>query len=258
MGMSMTYRAIAFDTGGTVLDWHSGLMEHVMKVHAWQSIDFDRHAFVNTWRRNTMTGIVGQVRPGFHMDDVHWRTLARTIEAFNLPMPAADAIDRLWRGWHQLRTWPDFGPALTRLRQYAPVLSFTMLPTALVVDVSRLNGISWDAVISCQMIGVYKPHPEAYQTMAQWLALPPPRDTHGGLPQFRPERCARCRLQDGVREPTRRMGASRAARPVAQPEIRPCVRSVRPTGDRNTGMKPPYRYEQIPIQPPCRLVIAHP
>ena len=173
MGMSMTYRAIAFDTGGTVLDWHSGLMEHVMKVHAWQSIDFDRHAFVNTWRRNTMTGIVGQVRPGFHMDDVHWRTLARTIEAFNLPMPAADAIDRLWRGWHQLRTWPDFGPALTRLRQYAPVLSFTMLPTALVVDVSRLNGISWDAVISCQMIGVYKPHPEAYQTMAQWLALPP-------------------------------------------------------------------------------------
>ena len=48
-----------------------------------------------------------------------------------------------------------------------------MLPTALVVDVSRRNGIEWDAIISCEMIGVYKPHAQAYLTAARWLNLEP-------------------------------------------------------------------------------------
>jgi 2-haloacid dehalogenase len=82
-------------------------------------------------------------------------------------------LDQLWRGWHQLRAWPDFPAALEKLRRHRPVVSFTMLPTALVMDVSRSNGISWDAIISCQMIGVYKPNPQAYHTAALWLGMAP-------------------------------------------------------------------------------------
>ena len=169
----MDYRAIAFDTGGTVLDWHSSMLDEVKQVHAWQALAFDRHEFVNTWRRNTMKGIVGQVSPAFHMDDVHWNALEETIAAFGLPHPSAEVLDQLWRGWHRLRAWPDFPAALEKLRQRLPVVSFTMLPTALVVDVSRANGITWDAIISCQMIGVYKPHPQAYQKTARWLGIAP-------------------------------------------------------------------------------------
>jgi 2-haloacid dehalogenase len=169
----MDYRAIAFDTGGTVLDWHSSMLDEVKQVHAWQALAFDRHEFVNTWRRNTMKGIVGQVRPAFHMDDVHWKALEETISAFRLPPPSPEVLDQLWRGWHRLRAWSDFPAALEKLRQRLPVVSFTMLPTSLVVDVSRANGITWDAIISCQMIGVYKPHPQAYQTAARWLGIAP-------------------------------------------------------------------------------------
>jgi 2-haloacid dehalogenase len=50
-----------------------------------------------------------------------------------------------------------------------------MLPTSLVVDVSRKNGLTWDAIISCEMIGVYKPHAQAYATAAKWLNLRPAR-----------------------------------------------------------------------------------
>jgi len=39
---------------------------------------------------------------------------------------------------------------LRALRQRLPVVSFTMLPLPLVIDVSRLNGLVWDAVVSCQ------------------------------------------------------------------------------------------------------------
>ncbi|MEO7152397.1 MAG: HAD family hydrolase, partial [Burkholderiaceae bacterium] len=157
----MRTQAVAFDTGGTVLDWHGSLVDELAAVAAWQGVAFDRHDFVNEWRRRTMKGIVGQVRPAFHMDDVHLEALDAVIEAYALPRLDAAARQGLWRAWHRLRAWPDFAPALAALRAQLPVVSFTMLPTALVVAVSRRNGIAWDAIISCEMIGAYKPHAEA-------------------------------------------------------------------------------------------------
>jgi len=169
----MRYKAVAFDTGGTVLDWHGSIVEELDGVGDWQRLTFDRHAFVNEWRRRTLKGIVGQFRPGFDMDDVHLRTLDETVAQFALAPLAEPQRRDLWRVWHRLRAWPDFAPAIARLRDQVPVVSFTMLPTSLVVDVSRRNSITWDAIVSCQMIGVYKPHPEAYRTAAAWLGMKP-------------------------------------------------------------------------------------
>lgn len=81
----MRYDAIAFDTGGTVLDWHGSLVDELAQVTRWQGIGFELHQFANDWRRHTMKGIVGQVRPAFNMDDVHLAALDETIREFGLP-----------------------------------------------------------------------------------------------------------------------------------------------------------------------------
>ena len=173
--MKPSYDAVAFDTGGTVLDWHGSLVHELGRVPAWHGAAFDKHEFANAWRRATMKGIVGQSQPAFNMDDVHLRTLDETAQAFGLPPLNPQDRHDLWRAWHRLRAWPDFAPALAKLRTRLPVVSFTMLPTSLVVDVSRRNGLAWDAIISCEMIGVYKPNQEAYVTAARWLNLAPER-----------------------------------------------------------------------------------
>ena len=49
----------------------------------------------------------------------------------------------------------DFGGALRRLQQRRICVSFTILILPLIVDVSRHNGIDWDAVIPCEMLRVY-------------------------------------------------------------------------------------------------------
>ncbi|MBU1361878.1 MAG: haloacid dehalogenase type II [Gammaproteobacteria bacterium] len=169
----MKLSAIAFDTGGTVLDWHSGVVRALNRIVTPHEPALDVHAFANDWRRRTMATIVGQSRPSFNMDDAHRSTLDDTLAAFGLASLGDDERHALWRTWHELDAWPDFPAAMARLRRALPVVSFTMLPTALVVDVSRRNGLAWDAIISCEMIGVYKPHREAYETAARWLALPP-------------------------------------------------------------------------------------
>jgi 2-haloacid dehalogenase len=169
----MKIKAIAFDTGGTVLDWHSGLVGAMARASEANDIAVDCHAAVNDWRRRAMKGIVGQVQPAFNMDDVHRITLDETLAAFGLGSITLIERQAILHAWHQVATWSDFPPALHRLRQLLPVVSLTMLPTALVVDVSRKNGFHWDAIISCEMIGVYKPHAQAYLTAARWLAMQP-------------------------------------------------------------------------------------
>ena len=62
---------------------------------------------------------------------------------------------------------------LPKLRERYIVASFTILSTRLIVDTARANGLSWDAVISCEMIGAYKLLPIAYRTAARWLQLDP-------------------------------------------------------------------------------------
>jgi len=166
-------QALTFDTGGTVLDWHGGLITAFERVGARNGVYREWHSLANDWRRRTMKGIVGQRLPDFHMDDVHRRTLDDTLAHFGLGGFSDDDRLELWRTWHRLDAWPDFPGALAAIRERLPVVSFTMLPTSLIVDVSRRNGITWDAIISCEMIGVYKPHPEAYQTAARWLGLAP-------------------------------------------------------------------------------------
>ena len=154
-----------------MLDWHGSLAGEVRDLRAEQFRDVDPGEFVNEWRRRTMRVIVGQVRPAFDMDDVHLRALDETVAHFGMSPLEGSTRQRLWQGWHRLRAWPDFPPALSRLRERIPVVSFTMLPLPLVLDVSRINGLTWDAIVSCQMIGVYKPHRDAYETALTWLGL---------------------------------------------------------------------------------------
>ena len=99
--------------------------------------------------------------------------LDRVLADHKLDPLTAEDRDAVWRTWHALDAWPDFPAALARLRKKYVVASFTLLTTSLVVDVSKRNGIDWDAIISCEMIGMYKTRPEAYMTAAKWLQLDP-------------------------------------------------------------------------------------
>jgi len=169
----MPIRALTFDTGGTVLNWHGGLVSRLTEVCGDRAAGLDMHRVANDWRRRAMKRIVGQRHPDFNMDDVHRESLEETLTAFGLAGLNADERQALWRAWYELDAWPDFPPALEALRVSLPVVSFTMLPTALVMSVSRRNGLAWDAIVSCEMFGVYKPHAEAYATAARWIGLPP-------------------------------------------------------------------------------------
>lgn len=166
-------KVLAFDTGGTILDWHGGLVAAFAECGARRGVALDWHELANEYRRRAMKRMLGAVKPGYNIDDVHRAVLGELLEesrgaAFTEADRAAIAGT-----WHRLDVWPDFVPAFSRLRARRPCVSFTILSLALVVAVSRRNGIAWDAVIPCEMLGLYKPRPEAYRLAAKFLGVAP-------------------------------------------------------------------------------------
>jgi 2-haloacid dehalogenase len=131
----MKLQALAFDTGGTVLDWHSGLVRALAGIGSRHGIERDWHAMANDWRRRTMKHIVGQVHPAFQMDDVHRRVLDETLSAFGVPVLTAVERDELWRTWHQLDAWLDFVPALAALRESLMQQAMALVEVGAVISV---------------------------------------------------------------------------------------------------------------------------
>lgn len=169
----MAIKALAFDTGGTILDWHSGISRALATVGARHSLEADWRDITNEYRRRSLKAILGQVHPEFNFDHVHRRVLDDVVVQFGLDTFTAEDREEIWRTWHMLDAWPDFAAAQQRLRRKYIVVSLTLLTTSLVIDVSKRNGLDWDAIISCEMVGIYKTRPEPYLTAAKWLQLEP-------------------------------------------------------------------------------------
>jgi 2-haloacid dehalogenase len=165
-------KVLAFDTGGTVLDWHAGLTAAMAAWGTVRGIERDWHALANEHRRRSLRRMTNTIDPGFDIDDVHRDVLSELFDENGLG-GSTEERQEIAEHWHRLDAWPDFAAALHRLRRHRICVSFTILSLSLIVDVSRRNGIDWDAVIPCEMLRVYKPHPDAYRRAAAFLDVEP-------------------------------------------------------------------------------------
>jgi len=166
-------KVLAFDTGGTILDWHSGISAALGECGARRGVSHDWSSLTNEYRRRALRRMVGQVDPPFNIDDAHRDLLDDLLGEAGIAAFTAEDRATIAAGWHLLDAWSDFVPALERMKRRYVCVAFTILSLALVVAVSRRNGIVWDAVIACEMLRVYKTQPEAYRRTAQLLQTPP-------------------------------------------------------------------------------------
>jgi 2-haloacid dehalogenase len=166
-------KVLAFDTGGTILDWHSGIVQLLAETGARRGVERDWHDLANLYRRRSLGRMLGAVAPDFTIDDVHRQVLDDVFGESGIGEFSDSDCHAIAQRWHELDAWPDFAPALARLRRRYVCVSFTILSLSLVIDVSRRNAILWDTVIPCEMLSVYKTRPEAYRRAAAHLAVEP-------------------------------------------------------------------------------------
>ncbi|MDE2987712.1 MAG: haloacid dehalogenase type II [Chloroflexota bacterium] len=167
-------KALAWDIGGTIFDWHHTIKGEVSAIAEAQGAELDVAAFTNMWRF-TMFKRLQLVRrgdlPWLNADQLHRRVLDEVMEAHPQLKLDPSERDELNQVWHRMNAWPGSAECLEALRSRYKVTVLTVMSWAIAVDCSKHNGISWDGILSCEFLGHYKPEPEAYHASAKYLGL---------------------------------------------------------------------------------------
>ena len=169
-------RVLTFDVGGSVFDWQSSTQAAVQELAKERSVELDVPAFCFQWRRR-MFETLAEVRKGNlswrNADQIHLAVLDELGEQHRELGLTSEDKHRLNSAWHRMDVWEDVPDALIRLREHYVVSILTVLSLSIVVDSSRHAGIDWDAYLSCEFLGVYKPEAEAYQKAARLFGAEP-------------------------------------------------------------------------------------
>ncbi len=171
-------RALTFDVGGTVFDWHHTIRDEVRALAAARGVAdaVDPTRFANDWRRR-MFELLGRVRSGdlpwMNADALHRMALDDVAPQHAMLALTAGDRDDLNRVWHRLNAWPDAADAIAALRSRYTVVVLTVLSWSIAVDSSKAAGVGWDGILSCEFLGHYKPDAAAYHAGVAALGIRP-------------------------------------------------------------------------------------
>jgi 2-haloacid dehalogenase len=165
-------RVLAFDTFGTVTDWHSG----VSAVLNDQFPGLDGSELALAWRRTyspALADVEAGLRPWTLLDDLHREALDRLLRERGIDDATTDQIQRAVHAWHTIPGWPEAAESLRRLKTRYIVCALSNGNVALLTEMAKLNDFAWDFIGGADIWRHYKPSPEVYLGMAELMQVEP-------------------------------------------------------------------------------------
>jgi 2-haloacid dehalogenase len=169
-------KALTFDVGGSVFDWQTPIRAAIIDLNSDRGTDINEAEFALDWRAEFFK-VLGAVRDGsrpwMSADAILRAALDELDGRYRTLALSGGDKESLTRVWHHMHAWPEVPEAVARLRTRYPVVVLTILSVSIVIDCSRRSGLAWDAILSGELIGHYKPDPECYLAAARLLQLEP-------------------------------------------------------------------------------------
>ena len=172
---------------GTCLDWHSSitpvlrqaLRETAHTSSIQQATDVEISNLALAWREGFFEEIHARFRAGLpqeDIDDTHRRVLRvvlRSAEWMDFSWMSDERVERCVQAWHSQRAWPDVLTALPKLRERFDVVVLANGTTRLQVDITKSAGLSFDMLLSSELLGLTKPDPVIYRRALELLKMEP-------------------------------------------------------------------------------------
>jgi len=167
-------KALLFDVFGTVVDWRTGIAREVESVAKKNNISLDPFDFADAWRAEYQPAmeVIRNGRRSFTILDIlHMDNLKKIAPKFNLHNIPDEDFKFLVTAWHRLPGWPDSSEGLNALKNKYILATQSNGNIALIVNMAKFSNLNWDVILGAEVIGYYKPEPEAYLKACRALDL---------------------------------------------------------------------------------------
>ena len=169
-------KALLFDVFGTVVDWRSGIANEVKKIANKNKIVINANDFADAWRAEYQPAME-EIRKGNRsftiLDILHMENLKKISSRFGLDKLSSNDFDLLVKAWHRLPGWPDSSEGLNKLKTKFIIATQSNGNIALMVNMAKYSNLNWDVILGAEVVGHYKPEPEAYLKACRALHLNP-------------------------------------------------------------------------------------
>ncbi|MGH3727071.1 MAG: haloacid dehalogenase type II [Mycobacterium sp.] len=168
----MRYKAYLFDVQGTLLDF----FEPVSHAVAQHLPDVDASAFTRAWRADyfdRVAKLTQSVDDWTRVQGLYADGFAEVCESFGLTRPDPATAKAAASSWQRLIPWPDVPAGLAAVRARAVVATLSNTDMATMVNLFKRLEISWDAVLTAEVFGSFKPDPEVYRGALRYLGVEP-------------------------------------------------------------------------------------
>jgi 2-haloacid dehalogenase len=170
-------KALIFDVFGTVVDWRTSIAREAEVFFGRHGIgDVDPIEFAHAWRslyQPAMSRVRSGEIPFTKLDVLHRWNLDELFRRYGIGGIEEAEVDHFNRAWHRLDPWPDTAEGLTRLKAKFIIATQSNGNIALMVNMAKRAGLPWDVILGSEVVGHYKPCPDAYINCADALGLPP-------------------------------------------------------------------------------------
>ena len=169
-------KALLFDVFGTVVDWRTGIETEVQMIAKKYNIELNADDFADAWRAEYQPAME-QIRSGKRsftiLDILHLENLKKIAPRFNLNNLSNEDLNFLVSAWHRLPGWPDSSQGLNKLKKKFILATQSNGNIALMVNMAKYSNLSWDVILGAEVLGHYKPEPQAYIKACKALNLKP-------------------------------------------------------------------------------------
>ncbi|CAI6080291.1 unnamed protein product [Clonostachys chloroleuca] len=174
--MALKVKAVFFDFMGTCLDWHRSAVDASPASLSKE----DASKLVLQWRQQYFNENSYRLQQNLTPEDIDI-TLARALDIvldkFDHYKPhfGVDEKKRMVQEWHSQQAWPEVPKAIQSIQEDLGLETFVHAngTTRLQLNLTRSSGLKFNMLFSSQILGVYKPNPEAYTKALELVQLRP-------------------------------------------------------------------------------------
>ncbi|RMF83967.1 MAG: haloacid dehalogenase type II [Nitrospinota bacterium] len=166
-------KVLTFDLYGTVVDMQGGLTEVVTPFLRQKGWDGDPYRFVTWWRRTHFeNSMIDSLCDRGHTPyrEIGHRAVSYVLERAGIAHTNAE-VQSLVAAIERLRPFPEVVPALKRLKRHYRIAILSNGDRDMLEAARPYLGVEFDALISVQEAGYFKPHPATYQKAAEILGF---------------------------------------------------------------------------------------